>query len=78
MLPPFSRDKVGFGAAAMGEEGNKAVQETIVLLGQVHGMARTVPNISSKSEVPREGHVWLLFVPSQIPDFQFSWLCAIR
>lgn len=52
MLPPFSRDKVGFGAAAMGEEGNKAVQETIVLLGQVHGMARTVPNISSKSEVP--------------------------
>lgn len=78
MLPPFSRDKAGFGAAAMGEEGNKAVQETIVLLGQVHGMARTVPNISSKSEVPREGHVWLLFVPSQIPDFQFSWLCAIR
>lgn len=66
------------GAAVMGEEGNKAVRETIVLLGQVRSVARTVPNISLKTEVPREGHVWLLFVPSQIPDFQFSWLCAIH
>lgn len=75
---PFPRDKAHLAAAlryrAVGEKGNKVLQETILVLGHVYSVAK----VSLKTRVPEEGHVWLLFVPK----FQFSWLvprlCAIH